>query len=327
MNFLSLFQVATIDPTHESACLLGRLSSENWSLPAELRQKYEAALRAAVKSADEKSVPQEEFHTRLAYEQLAEIIAEHAIKEHKTTFELEQDGIIHDQPWRKRHDWHLGKREEAKLRVESQLLAATLIGKERTTGRLYRDSSLIAILPGSSWASTVTLRSDRLTFGWSATTLSPQTKVTLNVDGAVETVIVGSNTVSRTNFSGDITPNRNQFLGNNSLSFLGNSRTDSSTRNILRVVDNRSVQLIVTDSTWQFSLSLGAESVNQARAFAERLQMEINALKNATPLQERTSKSPSDVVSGIRELGLLLKDGIITKSEFETLKAKILAAE
>lgn len=327
MNILSWFEKASLDPEQEAACLLGSLANIDLTLPPELRMRYESLIREAIQSANSRAINDEEQNTRAAYEKFSEVILAHTIQELKKDFEQAQDASVEEAPWRRRQDWHLSKRDEAKLRVNSQLLAAGLIGKERAVGRLYVGSHLIEVLPGASWEQSVTLRSDRITFGWSAASLTSQTKVSLNVDGAVETVVVGSKTTSRSTFSEEITPNRSQYFSSSSIGIAGSSRTVSKTKNILGVVDNRSVQLIVTDSNWQFSLNLGPESVNRARAFSQRLQMEIESLKNSPDLKNNSDKNLKDVLSRIRELGDLLRDGLITQEEFDALKAELLTGE
>jgi len=215
----------------------------------------------------------------------------------------------------------LKNQEIRDLANNTLIAAANMIGAARKEGFLYKKSSLIAILPNSNWETTITLRSDRLVYGWRAAKLGPNTKVQLSIDGSKQLIQTSSQSVSKS-----VTRQNTNWI--NQVPQLNTTGTTNTTYKY-SLGDTRTAQLLITDKRFQINGTYTANQIEQVRAFAEKVQQEIDALsrnQEAAPITKPGIElnQTRDFVAKVKELKKLLDQSLIDQEEFKSAKEKYL---
>jgi hypothetical protein len=150
----------------------------------------------------------------------------------------------------------------------AHVIGANCIAEMRENGALCIGSTVLSSLAASTVDEFLVLRSDRLISGNRAYRVSRKTKVLVVESGDTQVVQKGS--TSKTTSRGQVT------YGTNSDTFFGESITNTDIS--YRQVDNRSLQLLITDRGWQINKTFFGPQVQNARAFAEALDSLIDDL-------------------------------------------------
>jgi len=93
--------------------------------------------------------------------------------------------------------------------------------------------------------------------------------------------------------------------------------------------DTRTAQLLITDKRFQINGTYTANQIEQVRAFAEKVQQEIDALsrnQEAAPITKPGIElnQTRDFVAKVKELKKLLDQSLIDQEEFKSAKEKYL---
>lgn len=213
-----------------------------------------------------------------------------------------------------------------KYLYEAELLAGKLLAVLRDDAYLMRGSNLISSIQSDEISGSLVLRSDRLIWGWNAGKLGPDTKVSLNQDGAMQVVQTGSTTTSTARGTSSV----REGIGGNWLQNNFVTSGVAETINTFSKMDNRSAQLVITDPGWQAVIVFGPQLINDARAFADALQVHLEANFKKPKSSKSVSGMPAEIAltgelaEKLTQLKKLFDEGVLTQSEFTKAKKKLL---
>jgi hypothetical protein len=88
--------------------------------------------------------------------------------------------------------------------------------------------------------------------------------------------------------------------------------------------DLRDVLFTVSSADWQFSCSISPSAIQFAKSAGERVNAIAARLERDTSRGSKKAGSPNSLADEISKLNELLKQGVLTQDEFESLKAKLI---